>query len=351
MMSAAPQLETAGTVSRRPSNPWRQTTLLTLGAVVLYAAMRALPTGTNLHSGDFRVAGAGALELCDPANPQFVPVIAARSPVTMTIAPAPGGGNRFLLRLATSTGKVVGPAELMEVHTKKLHLLIVDPSLNDYQHVHPEPTATTGEWSFVFAPQPGTDYRVFADFTPIVTGRSLYASAEVASNTSGTVERVAPAPSQSNQSTAGSISQPGAMSNTQAHPWPGEVWRAEREGYVFQLAPAAQPVRAGEAQELAFTVARADGGAATLEPVMGALAHLVAFDTARSGFAHLHPIIAPEAAAAPATSAAAWRTATTSGPRLAFKLTIPQAGRYVIWAQVKIAGREVFAPFWFEVVP
>jgi hypothetical protein len=272
----------------------------------------------------------------------------------MTIAPAPGGRNRFLLRLATSTGKPVGPAELLEVHTKKLHLLIVDPSLHDYQHVHPEPTATMGEWSFAFAPQSGTDYRVFADFTPIVTGRSLYASADVASNTSDAEERGAAAPSPENQSASAaerSTSQPDAMSSTHTHPWPGEVWRAERDGYIFQLAPAAQPVRAGEAQELAFTVVRTDGGAATLEPVMGALAHLVAFDTARSGFAHLHPIIAPEAATTSEAAIATLRPSTTSGPRLAFKLTIPQAGRYVIWAQVKIAGREVFAPFWFEVVP
>jgi hypothetical protein len=30
---------------------------------------------------------------------------------------------------------------------------------------------------------------------------------------------------------------------------------------------------------------------------------------------------------------------------------IPQPGHYVIWAQVKIAGEMVFAPFWFEVKP
>jgi hypothetical protein len=321
-MSAAPQ-PAAG---RAPGSPWRQAARLTLGAAALYAALRALPTGTNLHSGDFRVTGAGALELCDPANPQFVPVVAARSPVTMTVTPAPGGGNRFSLRLATSTGKPVGPAELLEVHTRKLHLLIVDASLNDYQHVHPEPAATTGEWSFTFEPRPGTDYRVFADFTPIVTGRSLYASADVAGN---------PGPA-------------AAPDATHQQPWPGEMWRAERDGHVFQLASAAQPVRAGEAKELTFTVARADGGAAVLEPVMGALAHLVAFDTARSGFAHLHPIAAPGTAAATVVASG---PATASGQRLAFKLTIPQPGRYVIWAQVKITGRERFAPFWFEVVP
>ena len=38
-------------------------------------------------------------------------------------------------------------------------------------------------------------------------------------------------------------------------------------------------------------------------------------------------------------------------PVLNFKLTIPRAGRYVIWAQVNLGGRERFEPFWFDVEP
>jgi hypothetical protein len=75
-----------------------------------------------------------------------------------------------------------------------------------------------------------------------------------------------------------------------------------------------------------------------LEPVMDAYAHLVAFDTARSGFAHLHPMDADTAAAPDVTK-----------PTLSFKITIPNAGRYVIWAQIKISGQEKFVPFWFDV--
>ena len=32
-------------------------------------------------------------------------------------------------------------------------------------------------------------------------------------------------------------------------------------------------------------------------------------------------------------------------PRLTFKITIPQAGRYVVWAQVNLGGTETFVPF------
>ena len=141
---------------------WRQAAFITLGAAAIYVGMRALPTGTNLHSGDFQVTGKGALEMCDPSNPQFIPVVAARSPVTMSVTPVVGVEGKFLLHLATSSGQPIGPVDLAEVHTRKLHLLIVDPTLTDYQHVHPEPTREPGEWSFSFKPNYRATYRVFA---------------------------------------------------------------------------------------------------------------------------------------------------------------------------------------------
>ncbi len=60
----------------------------------------------------------------------------------------------------------------------------------------------------------------------------------------------------------------------------------------------------------------------------------------RSGFAHLHPMEADVSVAPDAVK-----------PTLSFKITIPTAGRYVIWAQVKLDGRETFVPFWFDVAP
>jgi hypothetical protein len=117
-------------------------------------------------------------------------------------------------------------------------------------------------------------------------------------------------------------------------------WTAERGGYRFALRAAAPPIRARVPADLQLAITKPGGGAVPLEPIMGAFAHLVAFDEARSGFAHLHPMEADLARRPDATK-----------PVLNFKLTIPRAGRYVIWAQVNLAGREVFAPFAFEVEP
>ena len=295
---------------------WRQVVWITAIALALYVGFRLLPTGTNLHHLDFRVEGRGALEFCDPANPQFVPVIEARSPVVMTLAAAsdgvsaPGKETRFVLSLATSSKKPVGPEDLVLAHTRKLHLLVVDPTLRDYQHVHPEPGAKQGDWTFTLTPRLAGTYRVFADFTPLATGRSLYASADF--------------------TVAGEVA---VNMNVLS-------WEAEQDGWHFGLAVTGGEIRVGKPADLIFTVTRADGAGADklvpLEPVMDAYAHLVAFDTERSGFAHLHP-------GDPTVKLDAER------PKLDFKITIPRAGIYVIWAQVKLDGRERFVPFWFEV--
>src|SRR6185436_7809068 len=94
-----------------------QIILITAVALALYVVVRLLPTGSNLNHMDFRMEGKGALEFCDPANPQFIPVVAVRSPVAVTLqperAPARDVPVKFTLKLATASGKPVGPADLL----------------------------------------------------------------------------------------------------------------------------------------------------------------------------------------------------------------------------------------------
>lgn len=321
----------------RPSSSRRarwQIAGITLGAALLYVGIRQLPTGTNLSHVDFRVAGETSIEFCDPANPQFIPVVAVPSPVSLNLQ-AHGGAIRIgqpvhvTASLGTSTGKVIGPQDLLVTHTEKLHLLIFDPGARHYQHLHPTPGARDGDWDFDFTPVSGGTYRVFADFTPTATARGLYASADLevpasdAPAASGVQEGVLP---------------PANVEQVEPRMNLTEIGQGE---YVYRLVPGATPIRAGLISEFAFTARRKDGRPATLEPVMDAYAHLVAVDEARSGFAHLHP--AEIVAVSASGSSAAYSKFT-------FKVKIPRAGRYVIWAQVKIEGREHFVPFWFDVV-
>lgn len=298
----------APTTSVPSSSPVRQVALITVGAVALFFFVRMLPTGTSLSHMDFRVSGGNSIEFCDPANPQFLPVVNVRSPVTMALqtgaAPVAGATVRLTVTLKTGSGKPIEPVDLVLSHTRLLHFLIIDPTLGDYQHVHPEPTATPGEWTVEFKPRHAGNYRVFADFTPSATGRGLYASADL--DVTGGAPVTAEAP-------------------------------ADDKRWDFSLVPAA-PIRAGVPADLKLSLGNASGGNVPLQPVMGAFAHLVAFDATRSGFAHLHPmevdLLAPPDAV---------------HPQLNFKVTIPEPGRYVIWAQVNVGGMEIFRPFAFEV--
>jgi hypothetical protein len=294
---------------------WGRIGVITIAAAALFLVVRRLPTGTNLSHMDFRVQGGNVIEFCDPANPQFLPVVAVRSPVSLAVSTAvpPQAGTEVAatLVLTTFSGKPIAPEDLEVVQTRRIHLLIVDPSLDDYQHVHPEAGRAPGQWTFRFRPRFGGSYRIFADFTPVATNRGLYSETEMS---------VAGAP---NPEVAGT--QPAS-------------WTVDENGYRFALTPDPVPMHAGQPSALRLEVARGDGGVIPMEPVMGAFAHLVAFDTGRSGFAHIHP--------APADAA---HGPDPLRPTFNFRLTIPQAGRYVIWCQVNLAGAETFAPFWFDV--
>ncbi len=293
----------------------RSIAVFTAAAAAVFIVVRHLPTGTNLSHMDFRVQGSNVIEFCDPANPQFLPVVAVRSPVSLALStpgPARAGADvDATLTLTTFSGKPIAPEDLQVVQTKRIHLLVVDPSLDDYQHVHPVPGRRPGEWTFRFRPRFGGAYRVFADFTPVATNRGLYAEAELA---------VDGAP---NPVAAGSQR---------------VSWDASAGGYDFHLSPTQPPIRAGAPAKLTLSVSRADGRPVPLAPVMDAFAHLVAFDVKRSGFAHIHP-----------DQTDLSKIPDPIHPEFSFKVTIPTPGRYVIWSQVNLAGTETFTPFWFDV--
>jgi hypothetical protein len=303
------------TTASIPLNPdqRRQAWLLTIGAIVAFALFRWMPVGTNLSHGDFRLEGENVLEFCDPAAPQFLPVTTARSPVQFEVTPEriqPGEMTDFTFRLATSTGKAISPVDLLVSHTRKLHLMVVDPSLTDYQHIHPTPGEVLGEWHVSFAPKYAGTYRVFADFMPAVTARGLYASVDVA----------VPGEPQS------LYHQPNLI---------------HTEGpYRFELKMENGQIRARESTDITLLISHENGEPVQLGEIMGSFAHLVAFDEKRSGFAHLHP-----------EETDLENPPDPLGPELHFNITIPDPGLFVIWAQLILNDSERFIPFWFEVEP
>ncbi len=288
--------------------------MISVGAIVFFLLLRALPPSEDhLNYTDFHAGENSILDFCEPGSASFVPVEAVRSPVTLALtADDPLVSDRPALmraHLTAAGGKPLTAENLLVVHTRKLHLLVTDSSLTDYQHIHPESTGVPGEFGFAFTPRSTGRYRAYADFTPRATGRALYA---------GT-----------------SFEVPGRPDEPKAV----ESWSSAVEGVEFILAATETPIRINKTATLTLTMRRMDGTAPELEVIMDAYAHMVAFDFARQGFAHLHPQeLDPSVTEA-------------SSLQLSFLLNLPDPGWYRIWAQVQVGGREVFAPFTLEVVP
>ncbi len=203
----------------------------------------------------------------------------------------------------SQTGKPLTDAALKRVHTKKFHLLVIDPSLTDYQHIHPRPTAKAGIYQFTFTPHMANGYRAWADITPIATGKQQYVMA-----TMGTPKEASIDKTQSYEATV------------------------DGNHYVlsFDEPPTVDKASMGE-----ITITDAQGAPLTsLEPVMSAFAHIVGFYDDAKTVVHTHPM-----------GDEPTKNSERGGPTLSFHLAPSKAGFIKIFAQVKINGEEQFVPF------
>ena len=83
----------------------------------------------------------------------------------------------FEINLKEFDGSPLAADEVALSHTEKIHLLAVDPSLDDYQHLHPVPDSIfDGVWRFTITPRHFGQYRVFLDLIPIRSPRRVLLS-------------------------------------------------------------------------------------------------------------------------------------------------------------------------------
>jgi len=211
-----------------------------------------------------------------------------------------------------ASGNPLGPDDLALAHTKKLHLLIVDASLTDYQHIHPVPDPTKpGQWRFDFTPLFGRTYKVWADVT-LPDGHHEYVGNDLVAGTQKT-----PAPS--------------------AAP----VATAEKDGLRFRLS-FTMPLKVGQAAQGRIDVIDAQTGKpfAELQPIMGAFGHIVAFAGNWNSIEHVHPLgVEPKS------------EGERSGPAINFHIQPEQAGVLKLFAQIRANGRETIVPFTATVAP
>jgi hypothetical protein len=292
--------------------PVFQITLLTFLFAGLYAGLRAMPGSTcNFLHYEQTVVTADGLQFCGSGAAYFVNLDSLPFPVTVKLtadrAPAVGQTTHFTLQLETpNRPDPLRPSELAVTQTQLLHLLLVDPSLEDYQHIHPVPDGESGSWTFDFTPKLPGAYKVYAQFIPTLSMREMIGQTEIVV--------------------------------------PGESAPGVRRGlapfkdgdYVFHLASSASPAVAGTETTLTLTVQRADGGKVDLQEIMGTVGHMVAFDDGRHGVAHLHPTLTG-------------KERDPLQPTMAFLVNLLEPGRYRLWAQVKLDDRERYIPFDLEV--
>ena len=105
---------------------------------------------------------------------------AVRATITTDAPLEVGKPAHAVLHLRRADNEPVTPAELIETHTRKIHLLVVDGSLTDYHHEHPQPAATPGDYVFDFTPSKPGPYLAWADLRPLPMGLQEYETAIIA---------------------------------------------------------------------------------------------------------------------------------------------------------------------------
>jgi hypothetical protein len=274
----------------------------------IYPLLRSLPNAecAFLHY-DYVGEAAGGAEYCGTNEAAYLNLERLKFPVEVSLdavdVPRPGERCEFNISFTTSRGDLLKPWELAVVHTEKIHLLLVDPSLEDYHHVHPEPIGMSGQYRFAMTPQRSGSYKLFAEIVPLVSRSVVVGKATF------------------------------DVTGSAGSPKPGDNYRSEVEGFSFVLVPGGGRLLLGVNNLLHLKVMLPVADQLVqLEKVMGTYAHMVAFDENRNGFAHMHPL----------DEGTGLGTAESS---FGFSLNTDTAGYYKVWAQIRSGGRDIFAPF------
>jgi len=235
-----------------------------------------------------------------------------RASVRMTTPLVAGQPASVFLQLEKVTGEPIAPADLVESHTKKLHLLIVDKSLTDYHHEHPEATKIPGEYTFTFTPRKPGAYRLWADVRPYPLGLQQYATADIPAATEAEM-----------------------LTDRETK------LKATVDGLNYELTLSTNKVQVARTTTAKLRITKQDGSGVTqLEPFMAAFAHLVGFNEDYETVLHMHPKGVP-----------VFDANARGGPELEFQIYALKPGFVRLFAQVQLAGKSHFAPFGIQVVP
>lgn len=226
--------------------------------------------------------------------------------------------DRDMIILENTNGTAASYQDFTLSHGERAHFMIIDPSLTEYYHLHPQRNRADDMaiYPLTVTPEKGGEYRLFADVTPRVDGVQRFLS------TSFYVHGPS-SPPQFQPLTEGAIQQTSHL-----------------DGLVFNT-HLDQPLHAGQASLLNITVTDDQGHLfRELEPLMQAFAHLIGFSAGRNHIVHTHPLgrdVASENA--------------RGGPNLMFHVSFPTPGYYRLFLQVRVQDRILTLPLDARVAP
>ena len=309
----------SGLYSKFPlKSEWFSVAMLSTAFVCAYFFLRSLPDVECGFLHYIEIVNAdGEIELCATNHAGFLDLSRLEYPIKAKFSCEnsieQGKPLRVRLDLKTAGGMSIAPHELAVTHTEKMHVMVIDPSLEDYSHVHPEAVGLAGQYFFDFTPALAGNYKVFTEIVPLRSRRQAIALSELE------------VPGQS------------------ASPKFERSMVSIIDGVRFELLNVPDILKTGRDYRLQLHTTDLLGNAIALETVMGAKGHIVAFDSFGTGFAHMHPI----------GSVASVRTAGLSGGSnfyssdadLTFMFNVPNPGWYRLFAQIQVKGEALVGRF------
>jgi hypothetical protein len=291
-----------------------QTLLLSGLFVGLYFALRAIPASQCgfLHYEAVEILEDGS-ERCEGGAPPFINLRRKPFPVALELLDKRTDDDGMLqlrFELRGPDNRPILPHQLAITHTERIHLMLVDKSLGIYHHLHPQAEGDSGVYRVRFHPQ-ASEYRYFAEFVPLRSRQKAIADGSF----------IVP---------SGDLEASAGVDETAPRLLPNAT--------QVKLRGVERAVRRN--RDTTITLHLEDALAADRYPdlqlIMGAYAHVVAFEETLSGYQHMHPI-SPD-------------PRRVDGLEMDFIFHPTLSGNYRIWVQFMFEGQEFLIPFEAQVM-
>lgn len=197
--------------------------------------------------------------------------------------------------------KEIKPENLVETHTKLLHLISYDSARVEFIHEHPE--YIEGQWQAKINFKSNGTYFIF-----------LQGQLDDGDEFSAYIK----------------IQIVNGLKENEIKPL-SEVRKFQIDNTIFEFEN--RVIKAKKMLTLNYKISRSDGSAAQVEPYLGANAHVIAVAPDADSIVHVHPMDGAEAITG------------------MIHASFPMAGDYRVWVQIIESGKLLTFPLVFKVIP